>query len=50
MDVTGEVASIVVMVVTLVVGLLVLGWAYGDFEAPRKVPPADQPPAPPAPS
>jgi hypothetical protein len=32
MDVTNEVASIVVMVIVLVASLALLGWAYGDFQ------------------
>ena len=30
-----EVASIVIVVVALFLGLALLGWAYGDFERPR---------------
>ena len=31
-----EVASIVVVVIALVLGLALLGWAYGDFHKPPK--------------
>ena len=30
-----EVASIVIVVVVLFLGLALLGWAYGDFERPK---------------
>lgn len=31
-----EVASIVIVVIALVLGLWVLGWAFGDFQRPPK--------------
>ncbi len=34
-----EVAGILVVVVALIAGLLVLGWAYGDFHRPSGTPP-----------
>lgn len=39
-----EVAGILVAVVALILGLLALGWAYGDFSRPAAAPPKpDQP-------
>jgi hypothetical protein len=32
----GEVFSILVALVALIVGLLVLGWAFGDFRRPTR--------------
>ena len=31
-----EVASIIIVVIVLFVGLAILGWAYGDFQPPQK--------------
>jgi len=39
-----EVASIIIVVIALFAGLTLLGWAYGDFQAP-KPPSAQEPPS-----
>ncbi len=31
-----EVRSILIALVALIVGLLVIGWAYGDFRQPKR--------------
>lgn len=33
-----EVFSIIVVVIAMFAGLWVIGWAYGDFEKPKKNP------------
>lgn len=43
-----EVASIIIVVIALFAGLALLGWAYGDFQAPK--PPSAQEPPPASPS
>jgi|GEM_PF-1537993 len=38
-----EVAGILIAVAALILGLLALGWAYGDFSQPKPAPKPDQP-------
>ena len=38
-----EVAGILIALIALILGLLALGWAYGDFNQPKSPPKPDQP-------
>jgi len=43
-----EVAGIIIVVIALFAGLALLGWAYGDFQAPQPPSAQEPPPTPPS--